>query len=88
MKWKNNPWSFLLCLLTNSGCPYSIKKFLAFIFMGLIGYLAIWTDGKESIIDSFLFMLAALLAIRSFDKVMVKNPTITDTPTTTPTPEI
>jgi hypothetical protein len=73
IKWKNNPWALFLCLLKNVGCPYSIKKFLAFIFMGLIFYLAIWTDNKESIINSFLFMLTALLAIRSFDKVMTKS---------------
>lgn len=67
-----NVGQFFLCLLKGK-CVYSIKKLLAFIFMGLIIYLAIWTD-KTELINSFLIMLGSLLAIRTIDKITIKTP--------------
>lgn len=55
---------FLGCMLQGS-CIYSIKKFLAYMTFMLITYLAVFTD--KSYYD-LLFFLAALLAIRSYDK--------------------
>ena len=55
---------FLLCLL-RSDCTYSLKKFLAYFFTGLIFYLAI---AKDNISGELLIFLAALLGMREFSK--------------------
>ena len=55
---------FLLCLL-RSDCEYSLKKFLAYFFTGLIFYLAIY---KDTISGELLIFLAALLGMRELAK--------------------
>lgn len=64
---KYNPLEFLFCILQATGCKYSIKKVLSLVFVGLVIYLA-FTDGNVQVINAFLFMIGALLAIRSYDK--------------------
>jgi hypothetical protein len=56
---------FLLCLL-QADCKYSIKKFLSYVFAGLVIYLAIWTD--KSYYD-LLGFIAILLGIRSYERI-------------------
>lgn len=63
--------SFFLCLLQGK-CKYSIKKFFAFVFLLLVIILSIFTN-KIEIIAYFLFMITALLAIRSFDKMSFRT---------------
>ena len=55
---------FLLCLL-RSDCSYSLKKFLAYFFTGLVFYLAIY---KDNISGELLIFLAALLGMREVSK--------------------
>lgn len=55
---------FLLCLL-RSNCEYSLKKWLAYWFTGLIFYLAIF---QQNISTDLLLFLAALLGMREFSK--------------------
>ena len=62
---------FLLCMLQGK-CNYSIKKFLAYVFSALAIYLAIFTTKSEMFLQT-LFFIAALLAIRSYDKGKFDN---------------
>jgi hypothetical protein len=65
MKFLKQIIDFLLCLL-QADCKYSIKKFLCYIFAGLVIYLAIWTD--KSYYD-LLGFIAILLGIRSYERI-------------------
>lgn len=62
--------NFFLCLLRDD-CPYSIKKFLVWIFTSVTVYLIIFTD-KE--IYQLLMFILALLGIRAFEKWKVQRP--------------
>ena len=57
--------NFLSCLL-HENCEYSIKKILAYIFSGVVIYLAIFTD-KEYY--EMLIFVGALLGIRGYERV-------------------
>lgn len=63
---------FFTCLLKDD-CKYSIKKFLTFIFTGLILYLAIFTDRD---FYELLTFVAVLLGIRSYERMKSKPPKI------------
>jgi hypothetical protein len=65
MKFLKQIRDFLLCLL-KADCKYSIKKFLSYVFAGLVIYLAIWTD--KSYYD-LLGFIAVLLGIRSYERI-------------------
>jgi hypothetical protein len=63
---------FFLCMLKDK-CEFSIKKFLVYAFTVLAIYLAVFTT-KDSMFYQTLFMIGALLALRSYDKtVSVEN---------------
>ena len=55
---------FLLCLL-RSNCEYSLKKFLAYFFTGLVFWVVIKTD--RDVYDLLIF-LSLLLGMREFSK--------------------
>jgi hypothetical protein len=61
--------NFFLCLLRDD-CPYSIKKFLVWIFTAVTIYLIIFTD-KD--VYQLLTFILVLLGIRSFEKVKLMN---------------
>ena len=58
---------FFLCLLRGK-CENSIKKFLAYVFTVLAIYIAVFTV-KDAMFVECLFMIGALLALRSYDKI-------------------
>ena len=64
--------NFFLCLLKDN-CEYSIKKFLAYGFSGLVFYMIIFTD--KQYYDVIVF-LAVLLGIRSYERLQNKAPKI------------
>ena len=60
---------FLLFLL-RIDCEFSLKKFLAYFFTGLVFYLAIY---KDNISGELLIFLAALLGMREVSKKFNNN---------------
>lgn len=49
-------------------CEFSIKKWLAYVFTLLAIYIAVFTT-KDAMFVETLFMIGALLALRSYDKI-------------------
>lgn len=61
---------FFLCMLRED-CEYSIKKFLSYVFSGLVLYMAIFTDKDFYEVLAFI---AVLLGIRSYERLKASKP--------------
>jgi len=61
---------FFLCMLREN-CEYSIKKFLSYVFSGLVIYMAVFTN-KD--FYEILMFVAVLLGIRSYERLRAPKP--------------